>query len=205
MYLTTGIEREMEKLVDQPVPSSLAGLVDILGGPLAAVQFLPRERGEHKGELYNPQTPSERQNAARVVQRYLDYERQGKRTSNREITPQNFNRIRAGAVQKLWSGTLAQMRRRGLRVRGEIELFDPSGRPAGTRSINAALTGDGLDNFLVAWADYIRVRGTLPQAAALFDDALMNYPSPAYNFPGARIDDGPDALKRDDFSISYAT
>ena len=210
MYLTTGINREMANFITEQVPASLAGLVEVLGGPGAAVKFLTHERGPNKGKLYNPQTPKEAKNAARVVERYVNYERFGKTPHNRQITPQDFNKLHNAATDTILSGVVEQILARGLHVRGRMKLWvsnrknDPnSGTYVGERNVSGDLYGEALEDFVDAWLKAIS-GGKPDDMLDMFNKGLMDHRE-GYDFPGAEIDAGPDALDRDDFSISYAT
>ena len=193
MYLTTGINREMLKFVE-PVPHGLAELVQFLGGTKAAGQFIVVESGRYKGK----QGVTER-----AVQRYLAEEGQGA-TERRRISDANRQRLIDAAATKSLSGTIEQMQRRGLKVSGRMQLYVSRGRTyVGERNVVGELYGEALDDFLNAWLSAIVGGATKDEMAEAFSAALMA-PS-AYDFPGAEIDAGPNALDRDDFSITYAT
>ncbi|HLZ25054.1 MAG TPA: hypothetical protein VKQ30_23275 [Ktedonobacterales bacterium] len=199
MYLITGIKREMEALAPLGTALklgplvSLEAIVTVLGGTRAAQRTLGN----------NPRT--EQPYALRDIQRYLDFERRGKLPSNRRISPDAREKLRNAAFAKALGADVERLRQRGLRLKTTAEIFDPSGKPAGERTINALLSGVWLDAFLRAWAKQEITGDGQDRAdmADLFNAAVMDAPS-GYNFPGASIDAGANGVPTNDFSLREA-
>lgn len=161
-------------------PGTLRGMVDALGGSNAAAALLT-----------NPKTGGPV--APRTVNRWLDYEKNGKTPHNRKIGADYLAQLQKVVPLHL-------MGKHGLLIEGPVALIDPSGN-ATERDVHDPETGRAiyldpstLEPFLDALRD-----DDMGAALGAFSDAVME----EYGFPGAQIDAGGSAVAAD-FTISLA-